>query len=49
MEGLLFERYFKVKFSKIKGKDLQRLLLSKYEKGESSTKIFEDLNGFMSS
>ena len=49
MEGLLFERYFKIKFSKMKGEDLQKLVLSKYEKGEPSTKIFEDLNGFVSS
>ena len=49
MEGLLFERYFKIKFSKMKGEDLQKLVLSKYEKRESSTKIFEDLNGFVSS
>ena len=33
----------------MKGKDLQKLVLSKYEKGEPSTKIFEDLNGFVSS
>ena len=49
MAGLLFERYFKIKFSKMKGEDLQKLVLSKYEKGEPSTKIFEDLNGFVSS
>ena len=49
MEGLLFERYFKIKFSNMKGEDLQKLVLSKYEKGEPSTKIFEDLNGFVSS
>ena len=49
MEGLLFERYFKIKFSKMKGEDLQKLVLSKYEKGELSTKIFKDLNGFVSS
>ena len=49
MEGLLFERYFKIKFSKMKGEDLQKLVLYKYEKGESSTKIFEDLNSFVSS
>ena len=29
----------------MKGDDLQRFLLSKYEKGEPSTKFFEDLNG----
>ena len=49
MEGLLFERYFKIKFSKMKDEDLQTLVLYKYEKGESSTKIFEDLNSFVSS
>ena len=49
MAGLLFERYFKIKFSKMKGENFQKLILSKYEKGEPSTKIFEDLNGFMSS
>ena len=49
MEGLLFERYFKIKFSKMKGEDLQKLVLYNYEKGEPSTKIFEDLNGFVSS
>ena len=31
------------------GEELQKLALSKYEKGEPSTKIFEDLNGFVSS
>ena len=49
MAGLLFERYFKIKYSKMKGEDLQKLGLSKYEKGEPSTKIFEDFNGFVSS
>ena len=49
MEGLLFERYLKKKFSKMKGEDLQKLVLSKYVKGEPSTKIFEDFNGFVSS
>ena len=49
MEGLLSERYFKIKFSKMKGEDLQKLVLSRYEKGKPSTKIFEDLNGFVSS
>ena len=49
MMGLLFERYFKIKFSKMKGEDLQKLVHSKYENGEPSTKIFEDLNGFVSS
>ena len=49
MTGLLFGRYFKIKFSKMKGEDLQKLVLSKYEKGEPSTKIFEDLSGFVSS
>ena len=33
----------------MKGEDLQKLVLSKYEKGERSTKIFEDFNGFVSS
>ena len=33
----------------MKGEDLQKLVLSKYEKGEPSKKIFEDLNGFVSS
>ena len=33
----------------MKGEDLQKLVLSKYEKGEPSTKIFEALNGFVSS
>ena len=33
----------------MKGEDLQKLVLYKYEKGEPSTKIFEDLNGFVSS
>ena len=49
MEGLLFESYFKIKFSKMKDEDLQKLVLYNYEKGELSTKIFEDLNGFVSS
>ena len=49
MKGLLVERYFKIKFSKMKGEDFQKLVLSKYDKGEPSTKIFEDLNGFVSS
>ena len=33
----------------MKDEDLEKLVLSKYEKGESSTTIFEDLNGFVSS
>ena len=33
----------------MKGEDLQKRVLSKYEKREPSTKIFEDLNGFVSS
>ena len=33
----------------MKGEDLQKLVLYKYEKDEPSTKIFEDLNGFVSS
>ena len=49
MTGLLLERYFKIKFSKMKDEDLEQLVLSKYEKGEPSTKIFEDLNGSVSS
>ena len=49
MEGLLFERYFKIEFSKMKGEDLQKLVLYKYKKSEPSTKIFEDLNDFVSS
>ena len=49
MDGLLFERYFQIKFSNMKDEDLQKLVLYKYEKGEPSTKIFEDLNGFVSS
>ena len=49
MESLLFERYFKIKFSNMKGEDLQKLVLYKYEKGGPSMKIFEDLNGFVSS
>ena len=32
----------------MKGEDLQKLVLYKYEKGEPSTKIFEDLNDFVS-
>ena len=40
MEGLLFERYFKIKFSNMKDEDLQKLVLNKYEKGEPSTKFF---------
>jgi transposase len=47
--GLDFESYFEIKFTKMKSEDLQKLVLSKYKKGESSTKIFEDLNGFVSS
>ena len=49
MTSLLFEGYFKITFSKMKGEGLQKFVLSKYEKGEPSTKIFEDLNGFVSS
>ena len=33
----------------MKGEDLQKLVLYNYEKGEPSTKSFEDLNGFVSS
>ena len=32
----------------MKSKDLQKLLLFKYEAGQRSKKIFEDLNGAMS-
>jgi len=32
----------------MKSEDIQKLVLSKYQKGESPTKIFEDLNGFVS-
>lgn len=32
----------------MKSGDLRKLVLSKHKKGESSTKIFEDLNGFVS-
>ena len=32
----------------MKSKDLQKLLLSKYETGQTSKKIFEDLNGAVS-
>ena len=33
----------------MKDEDLQKLVLYEYENGEPSTKIFEDLNGFVSS
>ena len=33
----------------MKIEDIQKLVLYKYQKGESPTKIFEDLNGFVSS
>ena len=33
----------------MKSKDLQKLVLSKYQKGEPPAKIFEDLNGAVSS
>ena len=49
MADLFVERYFEIKFSKMKSEDLQKLVLSKYEKGEPSTKIFEDINGFVNS
>ena len=49
MASLLFEGYFKIKFTKMKDEDLQQLVLSKYEKSEPLMKIFEDLNGFVSS
>ena len=29
----------------MKSKDVQKLVLSKYEKGDGTTKIFQDLNG----
>ena len=32
----------------MKSKDLQKLLLSKYEAGQTPKKVFEDLNGVMS-
>ena len=32
----------------MKSKDLQKLVLSKYEAGQTPTKIFQDLNGAMS-
>ena len=32
----------------MKSKDLQKLVLSKYEAGQTPKKIFEDLNGAMS-
>lgn len=35
-------------FQIMKHKDLQNLVLSKYEKGDGSTKIFHDLNGAIS-
>ena len=40
---------YSVLFSKMKGEDIQKLVLSGYEKSEPSTKIFEELNGFVSS
>ena len=40
MSGLLVERYCKIKFSKMKNEDLQKLVLSKYEKGELSHENF---------
>lgn len=33
----------------MQSEDIQKLVLSKYQKGESPTKIFEDLNGSVSS
>jgi hypothetical protein len=35
-------------FQIMKSKDLQKLVLSKYENGDGPTKIFRDLNGAMS-
>ena len=35
-------------FAKIKSKDFQKLVLSKYENGDGPTKIFRDLNGAIS-
>ena len=32
----------------MKSKDLQKLVLSKYEEGDGTTKIFQDLNGTIS-
>ena len=29
----------------MKSKDVQKVVLSKYEKGDGTTKIFQDLNG----
>ena len=31
-----------------KSKDMQKVVLSKYEKGDGTTKIFQDLNGTIS-
>ena len=42
-------KILKKAFSMTKSEDLQRLVLSKCQKGESTTKIFRDLNGSVSS
>ena len=49
LAGLFPKRIFKIQFTKMKSEDLRKLVLSKYKNGESSTKILEDLNGFVSS
>jgi transposase len=46
---MFFERYHRIKLLKMKSEDLQKLVLSKHQNGESSTQNFEDLNGFVSS
>ena len=32
----------------MKSKDVQKVVLSKYEKGDGTTKVFQDLNGTIS-
>ena len=49
LAGLFPKRIFKIQFTKMKSEDLRKLVLSKYKNGESSTKILEDLNWFVSS
>lgn len=44
-----FRKILKSKLSKTKNEDLQKLVLPKYEKVESSRTMFEDLNVFFSS
>ena len=46
----LENRVFSSEFNYIdfKGKDVQNLVLSKYQSGDGSTKIFRDLNGSVS-